>query len=116
MFAVSRCFLEASKETGFSVEAAGKTERASPGSSWGDAVPGNSQKSSGGFQEVPSALPRAGSSLPVSVLVSAGLGQLTPSNPSITYFSIKPRSSSSWSWFALSYSPSTPTLLTHGSL
>lgn len=115
MFAVSRCFLEASKETGFSVEAAGKTEIASPGSIWGDAVSRNSQKSSGGFQEVPSALPSAGSSLPGSVLVSAGPGQLTPGYPSITYFGIKPRSSSSWSWFALFYSPSTPTSPTHGS-
>ena len=81
MFAVSRCFLEASKETGFSVEAAGKTEIASPGSIWGDAVSRNSQKSSGGFPEVPSALPSAGSSLPGSVLVSAGPGQLTPVTP-----------------------------------
>lgn len=75
-------FLRSQQETfGFSVEGVGKTEEASPGAAGEMQSPGNLQESSGGFQEVPSALLRAGSSLPVSALVSAGPGQRTPSPP-----------------------------------
>ena len=44
-------------------------------------VPGNSRKSSGGFQEVPSALLRVGRPLPVSALVSWLPHLVTPASP-----------------------------------